>query len=153
MSKLAERLDTLAEFRRPSELGLLVRVVTVAMTVPVLVRLPLPRLAAVLSVVTAKSDVTAGPPEEEVTRIVSCVEAAQRAAAPLVRSGCLTRGLTLYWLLRRGGAPVELCFGVGRLGHEFAGHCWLVRDGRPYLEPGDSPACFEAVYRIPPAQD
>jgi hypothetical protein len=149
LSKLAERLALLAQFRRLPEFGLLVRVVTVAMTVPLLLRLPLPRLAAVLSVVTGKGNITAGPSDEEVNRIVACVEAAQRAAHPLVRSGCLTRGLTLYWLLRRAGATVELCFGVGRVGHEFAAHCWLVRDGRPYLEPAESPACFEAIYRIP----
>ena len=82
--------------------------------------------------------------------MAACVGAAQRALAPVVRSGCLTRGVTLYWLLRRAGVPVELCFGVGRPGEELAGHCWLTRDGRPYLEPADAPAYFDALYRIPP---
>ena len=80
------------------------------------------------------------------------VEAAQRALAPVVASGCLTRGVTLYWLPRRASIPVELCFGVGRPNEQLTGHCRLVRDGRPHLEPVDSPPCFDALHRIPPPQ-
>ena len=116
MSRLARRLAHLTQFRRPAEVALLARVVTIGMTVPLLMRLPLPRLAAVLSFATRRAGRTGEPSEEEVERMAACVGAAQRALAPVVRSGCLTRGVTLYWLLRRAGAPVALCFGVGRPG-------------------------------------
>ena len=151
MSKVAERLALVAQFRRSAEVALLARVVVIGMSVPVLMRLPLPRLAAVLSAATGGATRTPGPSGRDVERVVACVEAAQRALSPVVASGCLTRGVTLYWLLRRAGAPVELCFGVGRPTEDLAWHCWLVRDGRPYLEPSYSAACFDALYRIPPS--
>ena len=152
LSRLAERLAPLAQFRRPLEVALLARIVTVGMTVPLLMRLPLPRLAAVLGATTGRANGTRVPSEGEAERMAACVTTAQRALSPVVRSGCVTRGVTLYWLLRRAGAPVELCFGMGRPGEDLVGHCWLVRDGLPYLEPADSPACFDALYRIPPPQ-
>jgi hypothetical protein len=62
------------------------------------------------------------------------------AARPLVRRGCLTRGLTLYASLRRAGVDVQLTFGMGPTGAAvdgYDGHCWLVLDGEPYLEQRD----------------
>ena len=56
------------------------------------------------------------------------------AGHPLVRPGCLTRGVTLYYALRRAGDDVSLCFGVGEDGGQTAGHCWLDKAGRPLLE-------------------
>ena len=151
MSRLTRRLAPLTEFHRPADVVLLARVICISMTVPLLMRLPLPRLAAVLSIATRVGR-SRGLSGREPERMAACVAAAQRSLAPVVRSGCLTRGVTLYWLLRRAGVPVELCFGVGRPGAELAGHCWLTRNGRPYLEPADAPACFDALYRIPPPQ-
>lgn len=149
MSRLARRLGLLAPYHRPEDMARLAGTTAVAASVPLLMRLPLPRVAAVLSAATRSGRTRSGPDDDEVVRVTAQVEAAVRAGAPIVRSGCLTRGVTLYWLLRRAGAPVELCFGVGRVDEELVGHCWLARDGQPYLEPPGSPARFDVVYRIP----
>ena len=60
-----------------------------------------------------------------------------RAGWPLVRRGCLTRGITRYRFLRRAGFDVSLRFGVGEVDGRLEGHCWLVQDGRPFLEKRD----------------
>lgn len=76
---------------------------------------------------------------------------APRIGRPLVRSGCLTRGVTLYWFLRRAGLEVELRFGLDPddAGDLTDGHCWLTLDGEPYLEPRDPRPRFTEVYRLP----
>lgn len=59
----------------------------------------------------------------------------QSSGWPLIRRGCLSRGLTLFHLLRRSGMQdVSLAFGVGLIEDALEGHCWLVRDRAPYLE-------------------
>jgi hypothetical protein len=67
---------------------------------------------------------------------------------PLVRRGCLTRGLTLYYCLRRAGVSVALCFGMGQTstGDGFDGHCWLELDGKPYLEARDPRSYYATMY-------
>lgn len=75
---------------------------------------------------------------------------APRIARPLVRSGCLTRGITLYWFFRRAGLDVELRFGLDPRAIEPAdGHCWLTLDGEPYLEKRDPRLHFTELYRLP----
>jgi hypothetical protein len=84
----------------------------------------------------------------EVAALRRAVDHVQTSDWPLVRKGCLTRGLTLFWLLRRRGVDVALAFGVGTPEGETAAHCWLVRDGEPYLEQNDESAAFTEVWRI-----
>jgi hypothetical protein len=50
----------------------------------------------------------------------------QRAAPhrPL-RSTCLTRSLTLWWLLRRQGIASDLRLGVSRAGDQLRAHAWV----------------------------
>jgi hypothetical protein len=43
---------------------------------------------------------------------------------------------------------VALCFGMGRLDKEFIGHCWLVRDGEPFLEAEDPRPRYTEMYRV-----
>jgi transglutaminase superfamily protein len=83
------------------------------------------------------------------SRVLANLELALDAGRPLVPNGCLTRGLTRLHFLRRAGMEVSLCFGVGRPLGEVAGHCWLVRDGEPYLESTDPTAVFTPVLRLP----
>ncbi len=72
-----------------------------------------------------------------------------RAGYPLVRPGCLTRGVTLFWFLRRAGFDVELRFGLDpALGEVTDAHCWLALDGAPLLEKVDV-ARFSELYRLP----
>ena len=143
------RVRGLAEVR-PRELLLFLRLVCFGAAVPLLMRLSLPRLAAA---VTREPSRRALPSEAEVDRLATLVALAPRVAHPLVRTGCLTRGLTLCWFLRRAGLDVELRFGVDTAAADPVvggadGHCWLTRDGLPYLEDRD-PSRFSETYRLP----
>jgi hypothetical protein len=71
-----------------------------------------------------------------------------RAGRPLVRPGCLTRGVTRYYFFRRDGMDVSLCFGMGQVEGQFVGHCWLVKDGVPFMEPRDPRPLYAEMYRI-----
>ena len=120
-----------------------------AAAVPLLLRLQLPRLRSLLRPRTA-------PPLADparVRQIAGYVDAAIQAGRPLLQHNCLTRGLTLYYFLSRAGLPVELCFGVGSEADNYPGHCWLVRDGEPFLEPQDPHARYDPFYRFPAHSD
>ena len=68
---------------------------------------------------------------------------------PFVRRGCLTRGLTrLFSEAGRDGC--RAVFGMGRLDKEFMGHCWLVKDGEPFLETETPQTRYAEMYRISP---
>lgn len=68
---------------------------------------------------------------------------------PGIRRSCLTRGVTLYYFLTRAGVDVSLCFGVGTVEGVMGAHCWLVKDGEPYLERDGIPFPFVAMHVIP----
>lgn len=147
----ATRLRALRELRDARELAEFLYLTTFAATVPLLMRLPLSRVASV--VVRPTTDRRPGP--ETAERLAALVELAHRVARPAVRSGCLTRGVTLFWFLRRAGIDVELRFGLdptrdGATGAADA-HCWLTLDSEPYLERVDPRSRFAEIYRMPPA--
>jgi hypothetical protein len=51
--------------------------------------------------------------------------------------------------MRRSGADVALCFGMGSDAGAPVGHCWLELDGRPVLEPVEDPTeKFTEVARL-----
>ena len=130
--------------RRLSNTFLFLRIFTFAAAVPYLLRLKLSRVGSILE--PGKSPVPVQ--EDSVRKITAYVETAIRRGQPFVRRGCLTRGLTRYYFLRRAGMDVALCFGMGRLDKEFMGHCWLVKDGEPFLEPEDPRPRYAEMYRI-----
>ncbi|MGD0966224.1 MAG: lasso peptide biosynthesis B2 protein [Candidatus Acidiferrales bacterium] len=132
------------KLRFVSNAALFLRVFAFAAAVPYLLRLKLSRVARTLEPETDFSAV----PEDRVAKIVGYVEIAIRRGWPLVRPGCLTRGLTRYYFLRRAGMDVSLCFGMGRLDKEFMGHCWLVTNGVPFLEGEDPRSRYVEMYRI-----
>lgn len=82
--------------------------------------------------------------------LVRRLDALLAAGRPLVRSGCLTRGLTLYRFLRLAGADVSLHFGMGKMNGELTGHCWLVFGGEPLAEPRDPRPLYVETWRIAP---
>ena len=109
-------------------------------------RLPLPRLAALLTRPARR----APPSAAEIERLERLIALAPRVARPLVRSGCLTRGVTLFWFLRRAGLDVELRFGLDAAqGDATDGHCWLSLHGEPFLEKRDPRPRFAELYRFP----
>jgi hypothetical protein len=132
--------------RSPGDLLLFARIGGFAAIVPALMQIPLPRLAALLT----RPPRHRAPGPDEIERIERIVALAPRVAYPLVRSGCLTRGVTLFWFLRRAGLDVELRFGLdpGEL-ETTDGHCWLTLDGEPFLEKQDPRPRFAELYRLP----
>jgi len=69
------------------------------------------------------------------------------------RRTCLKRALVLQYLVRRAGGSAQLQVGVRRdAAGELKAHAWLVRDGRPYLEPGkDESGTFQVLATFPAA--
>jgi hypothetical protein len=129
--------------RSISDVLLFLQVLFFAAAVPILLRLKLSRVEALLE--------PKNPSPEERNRVEQnkrYVEMAIREGRPLVRPGCLTRGVTRYYFFRRDGMDVSLCFGMGQVDGEFVGHCWLVKDGAPFMEPYDPRPRYAEMYRI-----
>lgn len=126
-----------------------VQVLLFGFAVPLLLRLKLERLALWLEPPSPPSPLGNRAEAEALARRI---DAWLRAGRPLVRPGCLTRGLTLYWFLRRAGFPVSLRFGIGELAgmeDHLEGHCWLVLDGEPLAERRDPRPLYTETWRIP----
>lgn len=90
-------------------------------------------------------------PPEQIDAIVECVDAALAFGSPLLRSSCLTRGLTLYYFLRKAGLNLDLCFGAASRQGELIphpGHCWLLREGEAFLEQSDPSLAFVPIYTL-----
>lgn len=114
-----------------------------AVAVPFLLRLKLSRLKALL-----EPRIPSPAERDRVEQITEYVEMAIREGRPLVRPGCLTRGVTRYYFFRRDGMDVSLCFGMGQGKEEFVGHCWLVKDGAPFMEKQDPRPLYVEMYHI-----
>lgn len=127
---------------KPVEGFLFVRIFLFAISVPALMLWKLPRLRILME----PSNPIAVPEPARIQQIATCVEYVLLAARPLVRPGCLTRGLTRYYFLRRAGLDVKLCFGIGKVNDKFVGHCWLLKDGKPFMEKRDPAPVFKEVY-------
>jgi hypothetical protein len=119
------------------------QVLLFAAAVPFLLRLKLSRVETLL-----EPRIPSAANGERIDQITEYVEMAIRNGRPLVRPGCLTRGVTRYYFFRRNGLDVSLCFGMGQDKEEFVGHCWLVKDGVPFLEPRDPRPLYAEMYRI-----
>ena len=132
-------------WRRPGESWLFCRIFMVTLLVPILFRMRLSFVRAILGRPVARKR----PGAAATPRVVATVRAVQRIGYPLVRPGCLSRGTTLFWFLRRAGHPVHLCFGTGSPRGRFAGHCWLELDGQPFLELRAVSRDFTEIFRIP----
>jgi Transglutaminase-like superfamily len=138
-------LYALSLLRGPRDWLKFTEVCVFAAAVPAMTRLPLPRLAALL---TRPSQLRA-PQPAEIDRLERVTRLAPRILRPLVRTGCLTRGLTLFWFLRHAGVDVELRFGLdAEAGRPTDAHCWLTLDGEPYLEQQEL-SRFAELYRLP----
>ena len=123
---------------------LAVRMLAFAAFVPLLMRLPLGALARLLTRAVPSAVCTDG----EIRRLHECYQTVIRRGSRFVRPGCLTRGVTLFYFLRKAGLEVDLVFGVGRVEGRFVGHCWLVREDGPFLEARDPRPLYTETYRI-----
>lgn len=143
-AKATRRLANLPRFKSPGDFLLFSQIFIFAAAVPLLMRLPLPKLHALLRPHAMRP--LCGP--AKVQQIAGYVDAAIQLGRPLIQPRCLTRGLTLYFFLSRAGLDVELCFGVGNKEANYPGHCWLIRDGEPYLEPQNPHARYSPFYHF-----
>jgi hypothetical protein len=140
---------------RPARLAgafLPLRVVLFGLAAPLFLRRPPERLAAWLESAAAPEGMPS-PALSETARtaaaLVRRIDFWMRAAWPLVRRGCLPRGVTRFWFLRRAGVPVALRFGIGEIAGRPEGHCWLVLGGEPFAEPRDPRPVYTETWRIP----
>ncbi len=137
----AERVRALRRLHGARESLLLAGVLVMAPVVPALMRLPMPTVDRLLRRTRPRS-----PRRLSDERVAAVVEVAQQFAHPVVRRGCLTRGVSLFWLL---GGDLRLCFGIGGADDDFSGHCWLERDGEPHLEKVDPRERFPPQFELP----
>jgi len=127
----------------------LLAVVAVAAASPVLARLDLHRLQRCLEPSLRSSESPSLDSSQIVDVLGRRVSQSIRWGKPLVRPGCLTRGITAYYFLRRAGLDVALCFGIGPVhGPDVDAHCWLLVDGEPVLEAVDPRCAFTELVRL-----
>jgi hypothetical protein len=132
--------------RAPAFLPL--RVLWFGLTAPLLLRRPPERLADRLETAAPRPVPQPGL-AREAGALVRRIDVWLRAGWPLIRRGCLTRGVTQLHFLRRAGFPVSLRFGMGEIDGRVEGHCWLVLDGEPLGERRDPRAVYTEMWRIP----
>ncbi len=144
-SRLISRWQKLPSFDGAGDVSLFIHIFLFAVLIPMLMRLELPRLRSLLSPRPASTP--ADP--HKLQQIAEYVEAAIQLGRPFIRESCLTRGVTRYYFMNRAGLSVSLCFGMGQVDENFAGHCWLVNNGEPFLEKRDPRPLFKIVYSFP----
>jgi hypothetical protein len=124
--------------------GLLrLRVITFAAVVPVIMRLPIDRVARWI---TPSGGAAFEPSSEDVSRLVAKIDGWLLRSRPLVRSGCIVRGVTLFRFLRGAGADVRLRFGIGLFEGSIAAHCWIEHRGEPVAELRDPRAIYSETW-------
>jgi hypothetical protein len=143
-SKLTRRLSAVREAGAEADPVLLVQIGAFAAIVPLLMRLKFSRLQERFSRRLAGS-----PSRFTADAVLRHFQLARRIGSPLVHRGCLTRGVTLCYFLRRAGIDVTLRFGMSQAGGAFTGHCWLVKDGVPFLEDKDPRPLYAHIVSIP----
>lgn len=142
---MSTRLAALQQVQRSGDCLLFARIFAFALVAPLLLRLPHARLRALVEPHGRPPATAPGTAEH----IIDLVNAAVTLGRPLVHTKCYTRGLTLYRFLNRAGVDVSLWFGVETFDGQLAGHCWLVKDGAPYLEPDDPASVYTPVFTLP----
>jgi hypothetical protein len=112
---------------------------------------PLPRVMEELTPATPASE----PRVRDRERIRTLADAivALDVRSPL--GHCLRQSLVRYYLLRRAGTPVTICFGARKhagtvlLPAKLTGHAWLVLRGMPYAEEHHHYRDFTVMYSYP----
>ena len=148
---LSCRWAILREIEGAAGAWLFLRALGFGVAVPGLMRLSLVTLDRLLSR-RFPGPGTRAPDSGHGRAVVRGVDGALAWGRPLVRSGCLSRGLTRYYFLRRAGFEVTLVFGIPRKDGSFLtepGHCWLEWAGKPIWEDRDPRMGFVPIYQLP----
>ncbi len=132
------------------EQALVIRAAAMASLLWLLLRiLSLPRMLALIDPgVTAAAGAGQVPLERAVALVSELLGRRRHSLGPW-QTGCLSRSLVLFRLLRQAGWPVVVCFGVAREGGAISGHCWLEQDGVAVAEEDDPRRAFRAIYSYP----
>ena len=109
--------------------------------------LPLPDLARRFD--AAPSSGRAGWGGAPPWRLARLIDGVLRRAYASRPGYCVERSLLLFHLLRRGGRPARLCFGVAPEEGRLAGHAWVELDGAPVAEPTDPRERYRTTYAYP----
>ena len=133
------RSPVVRELGRPSNALLFARILGFTAVSPLLLRIKPPRLLSILE--PKRSTKRPAPPRLD--RIVRYTDAL------LPRRTCMRSAITLYYFLRREGMQLGICFGVALEKGSLRGHCWLVKDGQPFLEREDPLPTFTPIYAFP----
>jgi hypothetical protein len=134
-----------AEVHNGFDLILLARIASLAIGLPVLLRvMSLSTLMQIWTPARTRRRARAFD-ADRMARLTDLV----LARLPLARNTCLIRSLVLYRLLRTGGMPARIHFGVRQAGRKLTGHSWLTCEGQPLSE---SPAntAFSEIHSYPP---
>jgi hypothetical protein len=132
-----------------SEKWLALRVMAFAAVVPLLMRFPLTRVARWLDASGDSTSAVAIAPPCDVAHLIRRIDGWLVRGRPVVRRGCVVRGVTLYRFLRGAGVPVSLRFGVGLVEQQIEGHCWIVHQDLPLGERVDPRPIFTEMVSIP----
>lgn len=128
-----------------ADAGIILRIAAISVATPLLASLSLASLERVLEpgIVPRPTNASDG------VKALGYVEGILPRLRGLARTDCLGRSIVRYYALRRIGFAVTLVFGVGMLNDHPEGHCWLEKDGQPYLEERDPRSRFVPTYTIP----
>ena len=146
-------------FRSPGDVALFLRILGLALILPLLQRtMSMPGLLRLLTpraVPPADADARASR-QAKVALFIDGILG--RNVWPLCGT-CLTRALLRYRFLRHAGLEVRFCLGVRAAGptggdgrnRDLQGHAWLLRDGQPILEYDEAATrTFVVTYCYPP---
>lgn len=142
---MRHKLPSLRSLDRFGDIFLVAYIFFFAASVPTLMRMRLSTVGYLLE----PRRVPAAVDPARVQKLIAYIEYMLEFGSPILKRGCLTRGLTLYYFLRRMGLNVSLCFGIGKVNNAFAGHCWLMKDEQLFLESSDPRAVFVQTYSFP----
>jgi hypothetical protein len=124
---------------------LYLRIFCFVLTTPLLLQLRLPQLRTLLEAKKPSANVD----HAKIEYILTSVDTILQIGWPVIHKRCYPRGLTLYYFLNRAGLNVGLYFGAEKVEDILSGHCWLVKDGKPFAELGDPLENFKEIYIFP----
>ena len=144
-SKISRQIKILMKLPKPDYGFLYLRIFCFVLTTPLLLQLRLPQLRTLLEAKKPSTNVD----HAKIEYILTSVDTILQIGWPIINKICYPRGLTLYYFLNRTGLNVGLHFGAEKIQEELIGHCWLVKDGKPFAEPTDPYTRYEETYHFP----